>query len=393
VIATRRKTAKLSAPELTQRRFNHISPGAFKGIALELGKEDANQWAEDDVVVHTYANQETLDLSKLRRWGIFFGVSKHFFAKFVRAAKAVAPEDDEDFKDVSATGGDLSACHRDARKLANVMQEVGRLDGARIFTNENATKKAMEDAITRWLPSVSRPGDTVFIYYSGHTGQIEDASGDERDGKDEYIVPHDCFGDAEWLACGMLVQQKDKVLQDGWLTRDEVAVAELLHQRGLEVLQEHKSLDPLIELSSVTDDLMAHWLQRLSGRQVVFVSDSCHSAGFAHSEPAALAAESRNPVDLLQNEVRRLQELGQEDQAILTSALVGEVAYERDDKSMGIMTHFLAQSITESPRTVRLEEAFEFCKTSMKRHFEQNQEAGHHPFLLNNCRLPIYLKP
>ena len=40
------------------------------------------------------------------------------------------------------------------------------------------------------------PGDTIFIYYSDHGGQINDDNnedaGDEPDGKDEYLVTHDC---------------------------------------------------------------------------------------------------------------------------------------------------------------------------------------------------------
>ena len=35
------------------------------------------------------------------------------------------------------------------------------------------------------------PGDTVFIAYSGHTGQVEDREGDEPDKLDEYLVPTD----------------------------------------------------------------------------------------------------------------------------------------------------------------------------------------------------------
>ena len=58
-------------------------------------------------------------------------------------------------------------CHRDARLLANVLREAGQLNDVRIRTNDEATRKDIEEAITQWLPSVSRPGDTVFIYFSG----------------------------------------------------------------------------------------------------------------------------------------------------------------------------------------------------------------------------------
>ena len=41
-----------------------------------------------------------------------------------------------------------------------------------IFAFEQATKARLEELIARWLPSVSQPGDTVFIYFSGHAGHV-----------------------------------------------------------------------------------------------------------------------------------------------------------------------------------------------------------------------------
>src|SRR5205085_12227565 len=66
-----------------------------------------------------------------------------------------------------------------------------KLDDARIRVNADATRRNLEYDVTQWLPSVSQPGDTIFIYDSGHGGQIADDDGDEKDGLDEFLLPHD----------------------------------------------------------------------------------------------------------------------------------------------------------------------------------------------------------
>ena len=59
------------------------------------------------------------------------------------------------------------------------------------LANEQATRANIEHAIRRHLPAVTRPGDTVLIYWSGHGSRCADTDGDEKDGFDEYLVPHD----------------------------------------------------------------------------------------------------------------------------------------------------------------------------------------------------------
>lgn len=46
------------------------------------------------------------------------------------------------------------------------------------------TRKNILDAMDR-VVTYSKPGDVVFIHYSGHGGRIRDKSGDEADGYDE----------------------------------------------------------------------------------------------------------------------------------------------------------------------------------------------------------------
>ena len=51
-------------------------------------------------------------------------------------------------------------------------------------------KQTIMDAIN-WLTLNQQDGDTLTLYYSGHGSNSPDTSGDEKDGKDEVIVPLD----------------------------------------------------------------------------------------------------------------------------------------------------------------------------------------------------------
>jgi len=52
------------------------------------------------------------------------------------------------------------------------------------------TKENILRAFT-WLTEGVRPGDALYLHYSGHGGQTRDISGDEADGRDETLLPVD----------------------------------------------------------------------------------------------------------------------------------------------------------------------------------------------------------
>lgn len=90
-------------------------------------------------------------------------------------------------------GGDLPGARRDALAMRDVL--VGRWG----FTPENvlllldgeATRAAIEAALTGWLPERVEAHDQVVFYFAGHGSQIWDQNGDEEDGLDETIAPAD----------------------------------------------------------------------------------------------------------------------------------------------------------------------------------------------------------
>jgi hypothetical protein len=60
----------------------------------------------------------------------------------------------------------------------------------RVLTDAAATRAGVFAALNQ-LVRDTRPGDVVYVHYSGHGSQVEDLNGDEQDGLDETLVPYD----------------------------------------------------------------------------------------------------------------------------------------------------------------------------------------------------------
>ncbi|UCF90755.1 MAG: caspase family protein [Desulfobacterales bacterium] len=90
--------------------------------------------------------------------------------------------------DYPGTQSDLTGCVNDAHDWAGILEarqfEVHKLLDAQ------ATKAEMERAIGGLIAG-AKPGDTLVITYSGHGTWVPDTSGDEADGRDEGLCPHD----------------------------------------------------------------------------------------------------------------------------------------------------------------------------------------------------------
>ncbi|KAF0705889.1 hypothetical protein AaE_014336, partial [Aphanomyces astaci] len=97
----------------------------------------------------------------------------------------------------AGTQSELRGCIKDVENLQrfvkdrcgfpenNLRQLTDDLQG------ENRPTRANILAGMRWLVENARPGDSLFLHYSGHGSQQKDEDGDEADGKDETICPVD----------------------------------------------------------------------------------------------------------------------------------------------------------------------------------------------------------
>jgi len=90
--------------------------------------------------------------------------------------------------DYPGTDSDLSGCVNDAADWRTLLAERG----FRVATllDSAADKASMVRAIGELIASAKRD-DSLVITYSGHGTWLPDASGDEADGRDEALCPHD----------------------------------------------------------------------------------------------------------------------------------------------------------------------------------------------------------
>lgn len=87
-----------------------------------------------------------------------------------------------DPKHYGGWSGPLAACEFDARDMAAIAKDCG-MAASQLLTKA-ATRKAVLAGIRKAAKALTK-GDLFFLSYSGHGGQVADASGDEPDKQDE----------------------------------------------------------------------------------------------------------------------------------------------------------------------------------------------------------------
>lgn len=92
--------------------------------------------------------------------------------------------------DYPGTANDLSGCVNDATDWAEVLTAKGF--SVKLLLDSKATRNNIIREI-KALMKKTEAGDSVVIQYSGHGSFVPDENGDEPDGNDECICPHDIF--------------------------------------------------------------------------------------------------------------------------------------------------------------------------------------------------------
>src|SRR5262249_26655518 len=160
---------------------------------------------------------------------------------------------------------------------------------------------------------------TVIIYFSGHGIQIDDDNGDEADGQDEVLAPHDLVtGD-------ILIELVKKAARGEPVDRRVKDWIALVKQEG------PKAGNALIRRTGVSDDEFGHWLQKLDGRQVIVILDICHSGGFADREKEFGSGDKAPAFDFLDRECARLKDIGQRGCSLLAACGAQESAQVRQE--------------------------------------------------------------
>jgi hypothetical protein len=344
VLAARTPLKSLADPGLVRERFNVVSAQQVKGVELELGPDKAPEWTECELDIHTYSREQAPQVVGTRRFGVFFGVSEYLFnAEYELAMRRSL---------------NLDACNRDARTLAALLREVGQLSNpTRIYTNTLATRRQMEQAITGWLPQVSRPGDTVFIFFAGHGMLLPPPLGASPDG-DSLLAPYDAVT-PDILAQLVVRRQREGRLAEA--TDAQLAEWLTVYRKGPDALLRH---------TCISDGEFAHWLQRLDGRQIVVLLDCCNSGGFARGDKGATADSRDLPFTFLRGQVVRLRSVGQRDCAVLAACRKDQTSQTRREGDMGVMTHSLAEAVRQTRGPLDIQHAFEECEARMRKYFD-----------------------
>jgi hypothetical protein len=245
----------------------------------------------------------------------------------------------------------LHVADRDAQAFAAAMKQFGQLDEGVVLVNEQATLRNVEAVIYRGIPAATNPRDLVFIYWSGHGGRTSNLDGTEPDGYDEYLVPYD--------------------------GRLEPADA--------------------IRNTMLLDKTFGRWVQNLDGRQLIVIIDACHGGGQTQGAIKAITgSEEATPFRkfFFATTWQRTKDIGQRETAVLASSRATQVSFEQPEGDLSVMTHFLIEKLTDSPRSVTLSEAFEYVKARVPNYVESHYPgATQTPVFVDQTTPPVYLRP
>lgn len=269
---------------------------------------------------------------------------------------------------------DLNIAHLDAQVFSKSLVDVCgvKSENSIVLTNEQATRSAIADVFKNQLLAKTRPGDTIYIYFSGHGTRVSDVKGpdgqgDETDGYDEVLVP-----------------------ADGVVGRSE---------------------------TMIRDDTFANWMKGLDQRDLIIVMDCCHSggaskslkrgrkgfntstAGMKSSAGSKLAADSNSSktktVDGFTNEFRRLRrnrskDLDQPGTVVIAAAGADQLAWEMDPGPQSTLTNYLIQALLDEASDLNHDgkvtggELFQIIKPSIEKYVRDTYATEQTPQLIEN---------
>lgn len=327
IVTAEKLEGELPVRKLIDAAATPLQEEALKELFVTLRRRPVSGWAEHSVEILTHARDQEPPKQRARRVGVFIGIS--------------------DYQDARIR--DLRVSHLDARQMASVMKEHGQLDHAIVLVNEQATLEAIKKAICETLKGQTAPGDEVFIYWSGHGGRCSDDGGDEKDGFDEYLVPHN----------GSM--------------------------KNLEAIRN----------SMVIDDAFGRWVQELDGRRVVVILDTCFSGGQSAASKGLPGVPSKAAeFDFFDGDFARAKDLKQEESAVLASSAADQVSMERKEGGLSVMTHILATMLAEDKEGVTLSAAFGKLKEAVPAYVrEAFPGVEQTPVLFDTTTPPVYLRP
>lgn len=227
----------------------------------------------------------------------------------------------------------LRGAVNDVRLMRELL--IGKFDmppeNITMLENEQATHKAIIDAIENQLIAKANKDDVVVLHFSGHGSQMPDQSGDEIDQLDETLVPYD--------------------------SRTE-------------------------GVFDISDDEINGLLGQLTGKtkNVTFIFDSCHSGAAARGGNTVreIKADSRTPpppekfaLSVKGREADSNFRLSQSDYVLISGSRAHELSNETDfeGRRHGALTWFFASALKATPARLTYRDIFDEVKVAVTMHF------------------------
>ncbi len=332
VVASQTKLAGLGKPD--NKPFKALGEDDLKQMVVDVKKQKQQDWAEARIDITTFGKGgKPPKVGK--RYGVAIGISQYTHDRIQ----------------------DLQVSHLDAQRMADAFQAKCGLDEVILLTNEQATRANIEKAIFHDLVHKSRAGDTVFIFFSGHGGRCADQNGDEEDGFDEYLVPH-----------------------DGILGKPE---------------------------TMIIDDTFARWMQELSGRHIAIILDNCYSGGASKSidgdkfvpKSIDLPGAKGAVYDGMEMEMKRTKDLGQENTIVVAACQANQLAWEMPASQQGsVLTHYLIEALNDSKSDadqngeVTMQEAYQYVQQKVEKYVKDKFQADQNPVIVDNAQDGVIFK-
>jgi len=99
------------------------------------------------------------------------------------------------------TGSELNGCINDAENIKKELETRGYKDIV-FLTDDTNVKPTRSNILKCFLDLILSGAQNLFFHYSGHGSYIKDISGDEKDGRDETLVPID------YMENGMIIDDE-----------------------------------------------------------------------------------------------------------------------------------------------------------------------------------------
>ena len=240
----------------------------------------------------------------------------------------------------------LPACLNDVKLMAAIFAEFGQIDAIGLLSGEDATKGNFRKAFDALIEK-SRPGDEVFIVWTGHGGSRADTSGTQPTGQTGYLVFYDS-----------------------------------------------KEADPS---SVLTDVEFEHWLDDLDGCRIAIFLDACYSESMID---ASLNDKSANGegFNFFANKFARYKEpdgskdIRPDQAAVLCSSRANEKSVVRKDVPISAMIWCMANHVLESDKAVSFDDLCKHVEKAVPLVVADQYKREQKPVYMNQIGT-IFVKP